>query len=77
VSMIEDHELVEKVVDTLSGLVEGDGGLTKNVSHNPQTLDEIQRGTHVEPTRQVVPQLNTSPGGQSSWRWRAVSARHR
>ena len=62
-SVIEDDDLVEKIVDTLSRLIEADeGGLAENIRHDPQTLDEIQGSTRVEPTRRVVPGLDTSPG---------------
>ena len=50
-SMIKDHDLVEEVVDTLSRLIKADeGGLAEDIRHDPQTLDEIQGGTCIEPT---------------------------
>ena len=52
------------VIDTFSGLVEGDeGGLAKNISHESHGLDEIQGGTGVHSTSGVIPGLNTSACG--------------
>ena len=51
----DDHNLIEKIVDTLSGLVErNEGGLAENVRRDPQRLDEIQCGTSVQSTRRVA-----------------------
>ena len=63
-TLVDDQNLVEEVVDTFSGLIEGDeGGLTKDISHDPQALDEIQGGTSIQATSGVIPGLNSSTCG--------------
>jgi len=63
-SFVDDHNLVEESIDTLSRLVErNEGGLAKDVGHDPQRLDKVQGGTGVQATSRVIPGLNTSTGG--------------
>ena len=43
-ALVDDDDLVEEVVDTLTALVEGDESrLAESAGHDPQGLDQIQR----------------------------------
>ena len=62
-ALIDHEDLVEEVVDTLTGLVEGDeSGLAEDVCHDSQGLDEIECGTGIQSTGGIIPGLNPSAG---------------
>jgi hypothetical protein len=55
-ALVEDHDLVELLVDTLAGLVERDkGGLLHDVGQKAEGLGIVESGRCVETTSRVVP----------------------
>ena len=50
-SVIEDHDPVETIVDTLSRLIEADeSGLAEDICRDPHALYGVQGGSCVKPT---------------------------
>ena len=62
---VNDHNLVHKFVDTLSGLVQGDeSGPLADIGHDAQGLGVVQGGAGIQTTGGVVPADNGGFGGQ-------------
>lgn len=58
-SLGDDGDLVELLVDSVTGLVETDnGGVPLDVGHDSENLVESQGGIGVETSSGVVPHLN-------------------
>ena len=64
-TLINNHYLVHKLVDTLSGLVQSDESCAlAHIGHDTQGLGVIQSGAGVEPSSRVVPADNGGFCGQ-------------
>ena len=62
-ALVDEHDLVEEVVQALAGLVQGDeGGDVGHVGKGAQALDVLERRARVEPPGRVVPALRAGLG---------------